>query len=162
MNNPLSPPFGAVLESVTRVLAQPGDDQLLQVCQLLADRIPHYGWVGFYLVVPGEERLELGPYVGKPTQHTSIPFGVGVCGQVAESQAPRVVQDVSAEGNYLSCSIDVRSEIVFPVVKEGMMIAELDIDSDHLAPFTEEDQLFLEKVCALVSRMPVKGLLDFK
>ncbi len=161
MSNPSNSPFGPVLDAVKGIVAEWTDESLLQVCQALADGIPHYGWVGFYLVVPGEKRLALGPYVGKPTQHTHIPFGVGVCGQVAESQAPRTVQDVSAEGNYLSCSIDVRSEIVFPVLKDGEMIAELDIDSDHLAPFTDEDQQFLKNVCELISQK-LKTTLDFK
>ena len=162
MSNSLKLPFGPVLDTVTRIVAEWTDEPLLQVCQALADGIPHYGWVGFYFVVPGEKRLVLGPYIGKPTEHTHIPFGVGVCGQVAESKAPRIVQDVSAEGNYLSCSIDVRSEIVFPVLKDGEMVAELDIDSNHLAPFTDEDRQFLTKVCGLISRRPMAGILDFK
>ena len=94
--------------------------------------------------------LVLGPYAGEPTDHTRIPFGQGICGQVAESLQNFVVQDVNQETNYLSCSIHVKAEIVLPILKDGAFIAQLDIDSHILNPFTDEDLQFLEDVCRMV------------
>ena len=91
---------------------------LLQTCKLLQDKIYHYDWVGFYILDQTSEQLILGPYVGKPTDHTTIPVGKGVCGQVAETKTLKVVQDVNQEDNYISCSTDIQSEIVVPVLNE--------------------------------------------
>lgn len=147
-------PFAACLDRV-RQLVQEGagrDETLLAVCELLNKEIPHYDWVGFYLVDPARAReLVLGPYVGAPTEHTRIAFGQGICGQAAATQLAFVVQDVSTEVNYLSCSPDVQSEIVVPIFKDGKVVGELDIDSHHLAPFTRADQVFLKEVAALVA-----------
>ncbi len=87
-------------------------------------------WVGFYLVDPHrEERLVLGPFSGEPTEHTSIAFGEGICGQAADTLQVFVVDDVEAESNYLSCSPSVKSEFVAPVMMKGVLVGELDIDS---------------------------------
>ncbi|RLF89910.1 GAF domain-containing protein [Thermococci archaeon] len=122
--------------------------KLERVCELLRE-IPHYQWVGFYLV-RGEE-LVLGPFSGEPTEHVRIPFGLGVCGRAAKEKRILVVQDVSKESNYLACSPKVKSEIVLPVFKEGEIIGELDIDSHYLSPFSDEDVSFLEVVAREVS-----------
>ena len=83
-------------------------EQLMaDICATLKEQVYHYDWVGFYLLDENNNELVLGPYVGKPTDHTHIPVGKGVCGQVAESGKSKVVQDVSAENNYIACSIDV-------------------------------------------------------
>jgi L-methionine (R)-S-oxide reductase len=125
---------------------------LQAVCALLAERVAHYDWVGYYLVDPASPReLFLGPYVGEPTDHGRIPFGRGICGQVAEKGEALVVQDVTAESNYLSCNLLVRSEIVVPVFREGRIVAEIDIDSHALAPFTEEDRALLERLAELTA-----------
>jgi GAF domain-containing protein len=130
----------------------PRDETLAAICALLHEEVTHYDWVGFYLVAPDDDRtLILGPYVGAPTDHTRIPFGKGICGQAADTEQPFIVQDVTRETNYLSCSPDVRSEIVIPMMKDGEVIGELDIDSHALAPFTDEDRAFLEQVCVLTA-----------
>ena len=90
--------------------------------------------------------LVLGPSSGKPTEHTHIPVGKGVCGQVAESKQSMIVQDISQQTNYIACSMDVQSEIVVPVIKNGQFVAEIDIDSHAFAPFTKEDELFLTSI----------------
>lgn len=133
--------------------SQGSRDQKLQgICRLLQERVGHYDWVGFYLVDPQRPReLVLGPYVGESTEHTRIPFGKGICGQAAEREETFVIQDVSREENYLSCSIAVKSEIVVPIFKEGRIAGELDIDSHQVEPFTEADQRFLEALCRKVS-----------
>ncbi|MBU1317574.1 MAG: GAF domain-containing protein [candidate division Zixibacteria bacterium] len=127
----------------------PVSEKLLGICDMLREVVPHYDWVGFYLV-DGENKRELvlGPFAGEPTDHVRIPFGKGICGQAAERGETFVVQDISEQTNYLSCSIDVKSEIVLPMFKGGELIGELDIDSHQTAPFTDEDEGFLEKVAA--------------
>jgi len=129
-------------------------EALLTVCQLLKDDVPHYDWVGFYLVDPEVEReLVLGPYVGDPTEHVRIPFGKGVCGQAAESEETFIIQDVSRETNYLSCSTNVKSEIVVPIFQGRKIVGELDIDSHSISPFSDEDRTFLETVCEVVAEI---------
>lgn len=141
--------FPGVLAEVEEMAKHRPANLHLQICQLLKDRIYHYDWVGFYLLRNGE--LQLGDYVGKPTDHTRIAIGKGVCGQVAEKKQTIIVQDVSQEDNYIACSLDVQSEIVVPILRQGEFIAELDIDSHSPAPFSQDDQIFLEQVCELLA-----------
>lgn len=123
-------------------------------CKLLAERVPHYDWVGFYLVDGENEReLVLGPYVGEPTEHTRIGFGQGICGQAAEREETFVVPDVAEQDNYLSCSLRVRSEIVVPIFREGRVVGEIDIDSHTVDPFGPEDRIFLERIASLLGPM---------
>ncbi len=129
------------------------DSKLQKICQLLYDEVDYYNWVGFYFRNGSKEELKLGPYVGAPTDHTIIPFGKGICGQVAVSNETFVVQDVNSESNYLSCSIDTKSEIVVPIFKDGKNIGQIDIDSHVLNPFTEKDQQFLEHLCKGISEI---------
>ena len=147
--------FGELWTSIESLAEKTGDINLLmqEICDLLHRSVAHYDWVGFYLVDPNEERmLELGPYCGEPTDHVRIPFGRGICGQAAESLKTFVVQDVNAEGNYLACSTFVKSEIVLPILKDGKLLGELDIDSHTHSPFTPGDEAFLQKVCNLVAQ----------
>ena len=122
------------------------DEKLLAVCQLLTDSIDYYNWVGYYFANHETKTLHLGPYVGAATDHTVIPFGKGICGQVAESNANFVVPDVAAQDNYIACSFTVKSEIVVPLFVEGKNIGQIDIDSHVIDPFTEADERFLEFV----------------
>ena len=151
-----TPGFNGLLKVIEQMINAHRNDErdriLRKICVVLKDEVPHYDWVGFYLVDPDTEaELILGPYVGAPTEHTRIPFGKGICGQAAATENTFIVQDVTLETNYLSCSPDVRSEIVVPILKEGVIVGELDIDSHTLAPFTEEDQAFLDAICAQVA-----------
>ena len=127
------------------------DDQLLKICELLESNIKHYNWVGFYFKNGDKNELKLGPYVGAPTDHIIIPFGKGICGQVAVSNQNFVVPDVSAQDNYIACSITVKAEIVIPIFVNGENIGQIDIDSNTPDPFTEADERFLEFVCEHVS-----------
>ena len=127
------------------------DERLLDVCQLLEKHLEHYNWVGFYFRNGNKEELILGPYVGAPTDHTIIPFGKGICGQVAVSNKNFVVPDVTAQDNYIACSIKVKAEIVVPIFVNGENIGQIDIDSNTPDPFTEADERFLEFVCTQVS-----------
>ena len=129
-------------------------DHILQsICELLKAEIPHYDWVGFYFRNGHKEELKLGPYAGAPTDHTIIPFGKGICGQVAISNQNFVVPDVKAQDNYIACSISVKSEIVVPLFVNGKNIGQIDIDSNTSDPFTDVDERFLEFVCQLVATL---------
>ena len=128
-------------------------DCLLQICELLEGNIPHYNWVGFYFRNGDKEELKLNAYVGAPTDHTIIPFGKGICGQVAVSNKNFVVPDVTAQDNYIACSITVKAEIVVPIFINGENIGQIDIDSNTPDPFTEADERFLEFVCAEVAKI---------
>ena len=130
------------------------DGKLQSICEILSRGIDHYHWVGFYLVdLEKEEELVLGPYVGEPTDHVRIPFGKGICGQAAQSGKTFVIQDVTKQDNYLSCSVNVRSEIVVPIFKGGEIAGELDIDSHVRGPFSKDERIWLEEVCSLISRI---------
>lgn len=122
------------------------DEKLLAICQLLNENVEYYNWVGFYFANHENKTLHLGPYVGDETDHTVIPFGKGICGQVAESNANFVVPDVAAQDNYIACSFTVKSEIVVPLFVDGKNIGQIDIDSHVIDPFTEADERFLEFV----------------
>ena len=119
---------------------------LTRTTELLKTEIPHYDWVGFYLLDTQLNLLVLGPFSGKPTEHTHIPVGKGVCGQVAEKKQTMIVQDVSEQSNYIACSMDVQSEIVVPILKNGVFVAEIDIDSHAYAPFSKEDEQLLSAI----------------
>lgn len=132
---------------------------LQRVCDLIRERVPGCDWVGFYIAIPGADELALGPYSGEATEHLRIPFGRGVCGQAAAARATVVVDDVSTEQNYLSCSPNVRSEIVIPIFGDGEIVGELDIDSHQIASFDAERRSLLEELAenvgaAVASLMP--------
>lgn len=146
--NPLNKRIDTLLNS-----EKPTNDKLQQICQLLHDEIEHYNWVGFYFHDEDDKTLNLGPFVGAATDHTKIPFGKGICGQVAESNETFVVPDVQAQDNYLSCSIDTKSEIVVPIFKADKNIGQIDIDSHAIDPFTQSDITFLEDLMVKLAKI---------
>lgn len=129
------------------------NEKLTQVCEVLQNHIDYYNWVGFYFANEAERTLHLKAFAGEPTDHTVIPFGKGICGQVAISNTNFVVPDVKAQDNYIACSITVKSEIVIPLFKNGKNIGQIDIDSNTIDPFSEEDERFLEWVNKQVSEI---------
>jgi GAF domain-containing protein len=130
------------------------EEKLKKICKLFKDNVPYYNWVGFYLVdKERENELILGPFEGEPTEHVRIPFGSGICGQAAQRRKTYIVQDVTKETNYLSCSLHVKSEIVIPIFKRGKIVGELDIDSHALAPFSVEDETFLKQIGEMTSKI---------
>lgn len=129
------------------------EQKLQKICQLLHDEVIYYNWVGYYFANHDNQTLHLGPYVGAETDHTVIPFGKGICGQVAVSNKNFVVPDVAAQDNYIACSFTVKSEIVVPLFVNGVNIGQIDIDSHVLDPFTEKDEKFLEFVNEEVAKL---------
>ena len=120
-----------------------------QAVQLLKDAMPHYTWVGIYLI-DGEE-LVLGPFLGKPSPHTRIPLGRGICGAAATEKATIIVDDVNADPRYLACSLETKSEIVVPIMNGSLVLGEIDIDSDRPAAFGQADRALLEHVAGLLA-----------
>lgn len=104
-------------------------------------------WVGFYLVE--QDELVLGPFQG-PVACTRIKKGRGVCGYCWEKELTVLVDDVEKFPGHIACSSLSKSEIVVPLFKEGKFIGVLDVDSHELAQFDEVDQIFLEKIVALI------------
>lgn len=144
--------MGSIMDKVRTVLSGDKEDKLNRICQVLYDDVEHYDWIGFYLVDREKEReLVLGPYIGEPTEHEKIAFGDGICGQAADTGKLILIQDVTKETNYLSCSPAVRSEIVLPIFKDEELVGELDIDSHELEPFNDLDTELLEGICKLVA-----------
>lgn len=143
-------------EEVTQIVSNKladANEKMQQICDLLKERIKHYDWVGFYFKNGDKRELKLGAYAGEATDHTIIPFGKGICGQVAESNENFVVPDVQAQDNYIACSITVKSEIVVPLFKDGENIGQIDIDSNTPDPFTSQDERFLEFVNREVAKI---------
>ena len=141
--------LSSILESPTHNT----EAKLKKICQLLDQEISYFNWTGFYFKNGDKEELILGPYVGAETDHTVIPFGKGICGQVAVSNETFVVPDVHEQDNYLSCSIDTKAEIVVPIIKNGENIGQIDIDSHTLNPFTAEDREMLEWLCDEIAKI---------
>lgn len=148
--------FDNLKPSIISILSQTAisrDEKLKNLCQFLTDSIEYYNWVGFYFANHETKTLHLGPYVGAETDHTIIPFGKGICGQVAISNENFVVPDVAAQDNYIACSFTVKSEIVVPLFVNEINIGQIDIDSHVIDPFTEADETFLEFVNEEVAKL---------
>ena len=129
------------------------DQKLQAICQILHDEIPAYNWVGFYFANHETKTLYLGPYVGAETDHNKIPFGKGICGQVAVSNQNFVVLDLAVQDNYIACSTSVKSELVVPLFVDGKNIGQIDIDSETIDAFTDKDIWFLEFVNHEVAKL---------
>lgn len=142
---------GIIKKATTIIHSNKNNNEILkQIATLLKNEIAHYNWVGFYIFDKQSQTLILGPFVGKTTEHTHIPIGKGVCGQVAQNKQTMIVQDVSTIDNYIACSLDVLSEIVVPIILNGEFVAEIDIDSHSQAPFTNSDKELLENIAFLL------------
>jgi L-methionine (R)-S-oxide reductase len=141
----------AALAAIRSAVATAPDAQraMESTVQLLSKHLPYYTWSGIYLLDGNE--LVLGPFVGKPSPHTRIPLGRGICGAAAAEQATIIVDDVNADPRYLACSIDTKSEIVVPIMRDGEVLGELDIDSDQKAAFGGHDRDLLEQVATILA-----------
>jgi L-methionine (R)-S-oxide reductase len=140
--------YDATLELVSAAIDEAGDGgpAIAAAVHALKQQMPGYAWVGVYLLDGNE--LVLGPFVGKPSPHARIPLGRGICGAAATEKTTIIVDDVNADSRYLACSIETRSEIVVPIMLGTEVLGEIDIDSDRLAAFGQEDKALLEAVAA--------------
>jgi GAF domain-containing protein len=127
------------------------EEKLQAICDYLENEISYYDWVGFYFKNGNRNELKLAQYTGEETEHVIIPFGKGICGQVAISNENFVVQDVSEQDNYISCGWKVKSEIVIPIFVNNENIGQIDIDSHIANVFSKKDELLLEYICEKVA-----------
>jgi L-methionine (R)-S-oxide reductase len=143
--------YAAIESDIRAALAPLWEPQqaMQRAVAILKERVGDYSWVGIYLL-EGDE-LVLGPYVGKPSPHTRIPLGRGICGAAATERATIIVDDVNSDPRYLACSLDTQSEIVVPIMRDQRVLGEIDIDSDRRAAFGPHDRRLLEAVAAILS-----------
>jgi GAF domain-containing protein len=152
-----------ILSSVATIISVDSnclETKLTQICALLKQEIKTYDWVGFYFAKQNTKTLHLKAFAGIPTDHTVIPFGKGICGQVAISNKNFVVDDVHAQDNYISCNIDVKSEIVIPLFLNNENIGQIDIDSNTINAFNESDVILLEKINEKISNYMLSNKLS--
>lgn len=152
-----------LISKVHEILQNPKcdfEEKLDQICQIIKDQHPKFDWVGFYMANNSTKNLELTAYRGLATVHTQIPFGKGVCGQVAISNESLVIDDVSQEPNYLSCNSEVKSEIVVPIIVENENIGQIDIDSHTVKAFDTKDKKSIEKICRLIAKYYPKRTVE--
>jgi GAF domain-containing protein len=119
----------------------------------LKDRFERFSWVGIYRLQGDLLSLDDAEFVGASPEHRRIPLTQGVCGAAARDRETIVVPDVCADDRYLACSPTVKSEIVVPIVYRGHMVGVLDIDSDQLDAFNDDDRRFLESLVAKAARL---------
>ncbi len=128
-------------------------EKLQALCNHLKKEIENYDWVGFYFKNDDKRELKLAQYSGEPTEHIIIPFGQGICGQVAVNNKNFIISDVSSQDNYISCGWKVKSEIVIPIFVNGKNIGQIDIDSHTINPFSKKDEILLEFICGKVAQL---------
>lgn len=143
----------AVLAEVRAAIDRERDttEALRATVRVLQNRMANYTWVGIYLCHSNE--LVLGPFAGKPSPHTRIPLGRGICGAAASEKATIIVDDVNKDPRYLACSVETRSEIVVPILGGGAandVLGEIDVDSDRPAAFGSADKDMLEAIARLL------------
>ncbi len=109
----------------------------------------NYLWVGFYLLKNNE--LILGPFQG-PVACTRITLGKGVCGESALKKKSLLVPNVHEFPGHIACSTLSQSELVVPILKGNEVLGVLDIDSEDLNHFDNEDQVFYEKVAHIIAK----------
>ena len=138
---------------VFEVIKESGDGSLEMLLDKTASALkgnfPHY--TGVYIYLLDGESLVLGPFRGRPTEHVRIPIGAGICGRAARVKETVTVDDVIADAEYIACSLETRSEIVVPILRNGRVFGEIDIDSDVPSAFAADDRRFLEEVARAIA-----------
>ncbi|MEO5969402.1 MAG: GAF domain-containing protein [Bdellovibrionia bacterium] len=104
-----------------------------------------FNWVGIYILK--DDCLELGPFLGEPTEHTEIPVGLGICGAAVAEDRDLNIPHVSEAENYLACNLETQSELVILIRdKKGKILGQMDIDSHTPAAFGPEEEEAVKKV----------------
>ena len=135
-----------MLDGETNVTAR-----MATVASMLANSFDHYFWTGFYVVDPTKEReLVVGPYQGS-LGCLRIAFGRGVCGAAAATGQTQLVEDVHAFPGHIACDAASRSELVVPIVRDGVLVGVLDLDSPEPARFDAEDAAGCEALATLLA-----------
>ena len=116
---------------------------LTRACRIL-QQLP--GYTGVYIYALEGDTLVLMAFYGRATEHTRIPSGKGICGASVKTRAPVIVDDVASDPRYLACNLETRSEIVFPILRGDLYLAQIDVDSDDRSAFGTDDEAFLAEV----------------
>lgn len=125
-----------------------GIANMANLAALLWEFVPGLNWAGFYRLVEGQ--LVLGPFIGRPAC-IRIPLGKGVCGTAAAAGATQLVEDVHAFPGHIACDAASESELVVPVLRDGKVIAVIDLDAPQKARFGEEDAAGIEQLAARIA-----------
>ncbi len=150
---PIGPKYNIAIDAMRTVMnpKRPPAAVYDYVAGHLRSSFPHYSWVGIYLL--DGDVLRLTAWKGeRATEHTAIPVGQGICGLAARTKETVVVPDVSKDERYLACFPSTKSEIVVPILADGHVLGEIDIDSDQLDAFRPQDEQFLTVVAADLAR----------
>lgn len=140
--------MAAALEAL--VAGEPdGIANMANAAALIFETLPDLNWAGFYRNVGGE--LVLGPFQGRAAC-IRIPFGKGVCGAAAATLETQLVEDVHAFPGHIACDAASNSEVVVPIVRNGELLAVLDLDSPKTARFTKEDADGCERLAEILAR----------
>ncbi|MEO1730485.1 MAG: GAF domain-containing protein [Pseudomonadota bacterium] len=131
-----------------------GMANMANVASLLWEFLPDLNWAGFYRIGPAKSgdvtELVLGPFVGRPAC-IRIPIGAGVCGVAAESGKTQLVEDVHTFPGHIACDAASQSELVVPILREGQVIAVIDLDSPNPGRFAQDDARGVEKLASIMS-----------
>ncbi len=139
----------SILKEIRWTKDKEPDKLFEKVVHLLYDNFKHYDWVGVYFVKGNN--LVLGPWKGeRETEHKVIPIGKGICGAAAKEKNTIIVNDVKKDARYIHCFEETKSEIVVPIIKNGEVKGEIDIDSEIPSAFTTRDKNFLEKISEIL------------
>jgi L-methionine (R)-S-oxide reductase len=122
---------------------------MANIASLLWQYLPDLNWAGFYRMIDGE--LVLGPFQGKAAC-IRIPLDKGVCGAAARTATSQLVDDVHAFPGHIACDADSRSELVVPVIRDGKVVAVIDLDSPILARFDNTDRQGVEELALLLAQ----------
>ncbi|MBB3034428.1 GAF domain-containing protein [Alteriqipengyuania lutimaris] len=125
-----------------------GVANMANLAALIWSFVPDLNWAGFYRMVDGE--LVLGPFIGNPAC-IRIPLGQGVCGTAAQSGETQLVEDVHAFPGHIACDSASASELVVPVIRDGRVIAVIDLDSPNKARFGDADARGIEAMAARIA-----------
>jgi L-methionine (R)-S-oxide reductase len=123
--------------------------ELRELAMAQLDTLPTYDWSGVYRLEG--DTLVLDAYVGATTDHTHIPVGRGVCGTAVAEDKNQVIEDVRELSNYLSCSLQTRSEIVVLIRRGGVILGQIDIDGHQVGAFDSSDEEMLEGLAAILA-----------
>lgn len=138
----------AVGEAIAR--ADTADDAVREAVAMIHDSSRRFDWTGVYLMEPGGD-LVLSHYRGAPTPHTRIGIDTGICGAAARERSTIVVPDVGSDPRYLSCHVETKSEIVVPIMRDGTVYGEIDVDSHSIDAFTEDDRSAFERIAGMLA-----------
>lgn len=142
--------YRQLLDAASALTADEPDGiaNMANIAALLWDFLPDLNWAGFYRMI--DDELVLGPFCGRPAC-IRIPLGKGVCGVAANEAMTQLVPDVHAFPGHIACDSVTNSELVVPVLRDGQVVAVIDLDSPVVARFNEDDQVGIEALAAVLA-----------